>query len=119
MENEQLGLVEKHFADIIWDNEPISSTNLVKLAKEKLQWKKSTTYTVLKRLCEKGFFKNEGGAVTSLVSRDEYLSSISYKFVNDTFHGSLPSFVAAFSAVRQISDKEWEEIRKMIEAKDD
>ena len=57
--------------------------------------------------------------MTSLVSRDEYLSSISYKFVNDTFHGSLPSFVAAFSAVRQISDKEWEEIRKMIEAKDD
>jgi predicted transcriptional regulator len=119
MANEQLGLVEKHFADIIWDNEPISSTNLVKLAREKLQWKKSTTYTVLKRLCEKGFFKNEGGAVTSLVSRDEYLSSISYKFVNDTFHGSLPSFVAAFSAIQQISDKEWEEIRKMIEEKDD
>lgn len=119
MSSEQLGLVEKHFADIIWDNEPVSSMRLVQLANDTLQWKKSTTFTVLKRLIQKGFFKNERGTVTSLISREEYLSSSSYQYIKDTFHGSLPSFVAAFSASHQISDEDWEEIKQLVEGKND
>ena len=72
MENVKLGLVEAQFADIIWENEPLSSGELVKLCQEKLEWKKSTTYTVLKKLCERGIFKNDGGVVSSVLSRDQF-----------------------------------------------
>ena len=92
-----IGVVESHFADLIWDNEPISSGELVKLCAEKLQWKKPTTYTVLRRLCEKGIFQNRDGAVTSLISKKDFYAMQSEKFVNDTFDGSLPDFIAAFT----------------------
>lgn len=119
MINEQLGLVEKRFADIIWENEPVSSTKLVALAAEALNWKKSTTYTVLKKICGKGYFQNKDSIVTSLISKEEYLASSSLGFVEESFNGSLPDFVAAFSSIHKITDKERDEILKIIEADDD
>lgn len=115
MSNLHLGEVEARFAAIIWENEPVVSGELVKLAKEKLKWKKSTTYTVLKRLCERGIFQNENGVVTSLLSREEFSARQSEQFVNETFEGSLPAFVAAFGSRKKISDKEADELKTLIE----
>lgn len=111
----QMGTIEARFADIIWENEPISSTELARLSDQQLKWKKSTTYTVLKRLCDKGIFVNNGGTVTSLVSREEFYSVQSERFVEETFNGSLPAFLAAFTARKRLSDKEVAELRRMID----
>lgn len=116
MDNTKLGIVESKFADIIWQNEPISSGELVKLCLHELEWKKSTTYTVLKKLCERGIFKNNNGEVTSLISKDNFYSMQSEKFVDDAFHGSLPAFIAAFTARKQLSEEEIREIRQMIDS---
>lgn len=116
MEEMKLGTVEARFASIIWDNEPLSSRRLVELCEEQLDWKKSTTYTVLKKLCERGIFRNESGAVSSLISRDEYFSIRSKQFVEDTFDGSLPAFIAAFTSGKKLSEKERAEIRAMIDS---
>lgn len=115
MSDLHLGEVEARFAAIIWENEPVPSGELVKLAKEKLEWKKSTTYTVLKRLCERGIFQNENGVVTSLLSQEEFSARQSEQFVNETFEGSLPAFVAAFGSRKKISDKEADELKQLIE----
>lgn len=112
----QMGAVESQFADIIWENEPVTTTELVKLGENNLGWKKTTAYTVLKRLCEKGIFKNEGGTVTSLITRDEFYALQSEKFVDETFSGSLPAFIAAFTKRKALSKKEVEEIRRMIDS---
>ncbi|MBE6790740.1 MAG: BlaI/MecI/CopY family transcriptional regulator [Ruminococcaceae bacterium] len=109
-----LGVVESKFADIIWSNEPVTSSEIVKLAEKELDWKKSTTFTVLRRLCEKGIFVNNKGTVTSLISKQEFYSLQSEKFVDDTFGGSLPAFFAAFSKRKKLSRAEIEELRKMI-----
>lgn len=114
MDDYRLGMVESRFADLIWKNEPISSGELVKLCASQLQWKKSTTYTVLKKLCEKGLFQNRNGTVTSLVSRTQYLSTQSKRFVSDTFSGSLPAFIAAFVENQGLTDGDIKEIQKMI-----
>lgn len=111
----KLGEVEMKFAEIIWENEPLSSGQLVKLCEEKLQWKKSTTYTILRRVCERGLFQNEDGMVTSNVSKMEFLSNKSEQFVEETFQGSLPSFIAAFTSNRKLSDEEVLELEKLIE----
>ena len=110
-----MGEIEKRFADIIWNNEPISSTELAKLSEEALSWKKSTTYTVLKRLCDKGIFKNEQGSVGSLISRDEFYSAQSERFVETTFKGSLPAFLAAFSKRKKLSKQDVDELKRLIE----
>lgn len=110
----QLGAVEARFADIIWENEPISSAELAKRSEALLGWKKSTTYTVLKRLCEKGLFQNEKGTVVSLVKRDEFYARQSEKFVDDAFGGSLPAFLAAFTARKTLTPKEVEELRRLV-----
>lgn len=115
MEDLKLGVVESQFADIIWEREPIPSGELVKICNEKLEWKKSTTYTMLKRLCERGIFQNENGVVSAVMSKEEYISAQSEKFVEDTFAGSLPAFIAAFAARKKLSKSEVAEIRKMIE----
>ncbi len=115
MEEMKLGVVEAKFADIIWQNEPISSGELVKLCLQELEWKKSTTYTVLKKLCERGIFKNEGGEVTSLISRQDFYAVQTEKFVDETFGGSLPAFFAAFTKRKALSATEIAEIRQMIE----
>ena len=116
MDELSLGSVEGRFADIIWQREPVSSGELVKICEKELEWKKSTTYTVLKKLCDRGIFKNEGGRVTSLISKEEYCSIRSQRFVEDTFEGSLPAFIAAFTSRQKLSAEEIAEIRKMIDS---
>lgn len=116
MNDIRLGVVEANFANIIWDNEPLSSGELVKKCDEILGWKKSTTYTVLKKLCEKGIFKNEKSIVSSIISRDEYYAIQSESFVEETFEGSLPAFIAAFSKRKKLSAEEVARIRQMIDS---
>ena len=111
----KLGLVEARFADIIWSNEPITTKELVTACQNELQWKRTTTYTVLKKLCEKGIFKTEDSVVTSLIKKDEFYSIQSEQFVEETFSGSLPAFIAAFTKRKNLSEKEIEEIKRMIE----
>ena len=115
MKDIQMGAVESRFAEIIWENEPVSTTELVKSSESALQWKKTTTYTVLKRLCEKGIFKNEGGTVTSLISREDFYSLRSERFVEEEFQGSLPAFLAAFTKRKSLSAEEIEVLRRMLE----
>ena len=110
-----LGAVQERFAEIVWAHEPISSGELVKLCEAELKWKMPTTYTVLRKLCEKGLFRNEGGVVTSLVSRDEFFRTRSVTFVNDSFEGSLPAFVAAFISGRGLTREEADAIEMMID----
>lgn len=116
MPDYRLGEIEMKFADIIWNNEPIASGELAKLSEAHLGWKKSTTYTIIKRICDRGLFQNEGGIVTSLVSKKEFLSKQSTKFVEDTFAGSLPGFVAAFTSQRKLSEEEIAELRHIIDS---
>lgn len=111
----KLGAVESRFADIIWQNEPVSSAELAKLALAQLDWKKSTTYTILKRLCDRGIFVNNGGTVTSLLSKEQFYAVQSEKFVEETFSGSLPAFVAAFSSRKKLTDDEINQLQKMID----
>ena len=115
MDDLRLGVVESRFADIIWSHEPLSSRELVALCEKKLDWKKSTTYTVLKRLCDKGLFCNEGGMVSSRMTKEEYASAQSEKFVEDTFGGSLPAFMAAFTKRKPLTNLEIAEIQRMIQ----
>lgn len=115
MSDLKMGTAEARFADIIWQNEPITSGQLAKIGLADFNWKKTTSHTVLKRLCERGLFKNEGGTVTSLISRDEYYARHSQQYVEETFGGSLPAFLAAFGTRKKLSDKEIEELRKVIE----
>ncbi len=111
----RMGPAESQFAEIIWEHEPIASGELAKQAEAALQWKKTTSFTVLKRLCERGLFQNEKGTVTSLVSREEYYALHSEHYVEETFGGSLPAFMAAFSTRKKLSDKEIEEMKNLIE----
>lgn len=115
MEMLKLGIVEAQFAELIWTNEPIASGELVKLCEKELNWKKSTTYTVLKKLCERGIFQNNDGVVTSQLTRDEFNAVQSEQFVEDTFEGSLPAFLAAFTSRKTLSKEEVEEIRRLID----
>ncbi|MBQ5813900.1 MAG: BlaI/MecI/CopY family transcriptional regulator [Clostridia bacterium] len=103
------------FMTIIWDNEPLSSRALVELCLEKLGWKKSTTYTTLKKMCDKGFAENNGSTVTSLVEREKVQSYASEHFVDHTFGGSLPRFLAAFLGGRTISQEEAAELKRLID----
>ncbi len=110
-----LGEIEGKFADIIWENEPITSTELAKKSEAALGWKKSTSFTVLKRLCNKGIFKTDRGTVTSVITRNDFYSRQSERFVNQTFDGSLPAFIASFTSRKRLSDKEIAEIQRMID----
>ena len=115
MEEMRLGVVEAHFADIIWENEPLSTNELIKLCEEKLGWKRTTTYTVLKKLSGHGIFQMKEKQVTSLISREEYYAGRSEQFVEEAFKGSLPAFIAAFTKRRSLTEKEIAEIREMID----
>ncbi|PYG86645.1 putative transcriptional regulator [Ruminiclostridium sufflavum DSM 19573] len=110
----KLGVMEMKFADLMWDNEPISSGNLVKLCEQELGWKKSTTYTMLRRLCQRNIFKNQDGFVASILSKQEFHALQSEKFIEETFDGSLPKFLAAFSTRKKLTDKEIDELEKLI-----
>ena len=116
MEEMRLGLVEARFADLIWQNAPISSGALVRLCEQELGWKKSTTYTVLKKLCDRGIFKNENSVVTHCMTKAEFHARQSERFVEETFAGSLPAFIAAFTKRKKLSSREIEEIRRMIDS---
>ncbi len=116
MADYKLGEVESVFADIIWNNEPLSSRRLAELAQERLNWKRTTTYTVLKRLCDRELFQNKDSIVTSLVSREEFYARQSEQFVEETFQGSLPAFLAAFGSRKKLSGAEIEELQKVIDA---
>ena len=115
MQDYELGAVQREFAELIWAREPIGSGELVKLCSEKFEWKKSTTYTVLRKLCEKGIMKNEDGVVSSAVSREAFYAAKSGQFVDETFKGSLPAFIAAFASGKKLSRKEVDEIQQMID----
>lgn len=115
MGDTKLGAVESRFADLIWNNEPISSGELVRLAKDALSWQKSTTYTVLKRLCERGIFQNRNGIVSSLISREELYAMQSEQFIDETFSGSLPAFLAAFTRRKKLSEDEIKELHGLID----
>ena len=112
----RLGAIEAKFADLIWSNEPLSSAELVKLAAQELDWKKSTTYTVLRRLCEKGIFQNEDGTVTSKLSKSEFSAVQSEQFVDETFDGSLPAFLAAFTTRKALTAAEIAEIQQIVDS---
>ncbi len=111
-----MGAIESRFADIIWQREPVSSTELVKLALQELGWKKSTTYTVLRRLCERGIFQNQDGAVTSLISKQDFYAVQSEQFVEETFSGSLPAFLTAFTTRKKLSEDEIAELENLIKS---
>ena len=115
MSDLQLGVVEARFADLIWEHEPLPSSELVKHCEEALSWKKSTTYTVLKRLCDKGIFKNEKGTVTVILSREEFYARQSERFVEEAFQGSLPAFLAAFTSSKTMKAEEIAQIRALID----
>lgn len=111
----QLGDVEAHYADMIWAHEPVTSSELVKLTAVEFNWKRTTAHNVLRRLCDKGLFRNDKGTVTSIISREEFYALQSRQFVENTFSGSLPRFLAAFTNGRKLSKNEVDEIRQMID----
>lgn len=115
MSDIRMGTAEARFAELIWENEPLSSGHLAKLAEGELAWKKTTSFTVLKRLCDRGLFQNDGGTVTALVSREEYFALHSQQYVEETFGGSLPAFLAAFTSHKKLSDQELDELKKLID----
>ena len=106
---------EYRFCEILWEHEPVTSSELVRLCNEALEWKKSTTYTVIRRLSERGVVKSEGAVVTSLISREDVQSAESAEVVERTFSGSLPSFIAAFARKKNLSKQEVDEIQKIID----
>ena len=115
MEDYRLGEVERRFADLIWANAPLPSGELVRLCQGELGWKKSTTYTMLRRLCQRGIFQNQNGAVTALLSDQEFHGLQSEKFVEETFDGSLPQFLAAFTARKKLTAREIEALQRLID----
>ena len=116
MTDYKLGVVESYFADAIWKNEPITTGELVKLCEKELHWKRTTTYTVLKKLGQKGLFRLQDGVVTALISREDYYAAQSERFVDETFKGSLPAFVAAFTKRKALSEEEIAQIRSIIDS---
>jgi len=112
----KLSQSETRFAEIVWQHEPSGSGELVKLCEKELGWKKSTTYTVLKKLCEKGILQNENAVVTSLLKKDEFYAKQSRQLVEDAFDGSLPKFLTAFIGGQKLSDAQADELKRLIEA---
>ena len=115
MEPYKLGEMEQRFADMIWEQAPIASGALAKLCEEAFGWKRTTSYTMLKRLCERGIFANQGGTVTVLMSKEEFQAAQGEQFLNENFNGSLPQFLLAFSRRKKLSGQEVEELKKLIE----
>lgn len=115
MKDMKLGVIETRFAEIIWENAPLSTNQLIKLCTEKLEWKRTTTYTVLKKLCDKGIFKTENSLVTALISKQEFEGMQSEQFVQETFQGSLPAFLTAFSTRKKLSNADIDELQKLID----
>lgn len=115
MEEYSLGTIEGRFADIIWEKEPIATNELIKICEQEFGWKRTTTYTVLKRLNQKGIFGNDGGIVTSLISKQDFYARQSEQYVENSFGGSLPGFLAAFTRRKKLSKEDIEDLKKIIE----
>jgi predicted transcriptional regulator len=115
MNNWKLGAVEARFADIIWQHAPLTSGELAKLAEKSLGWKKTTAFTVLKRLCDRGIFQNNGGMVTACISREDFYARQSEEYLQESFAGSLPAFLVAFSSRKKLSSQEVEELQRIID----
>ena len=112
---QKMGVLESRFADIIWSHEPIPSGQLVKLAEQELSWKPTTSYTVLKRLCNRGMFQNQNGTVTSLITRPDFYAMQSQQFVEETFDGSLPACLTAFGSRKKLTEQEVNELKQIID----
>ena len=115
MQETRLGMVEAQFADIIWQNAPLTTRQLVNLCAEQLNWARTTTYTVLKKLCDRGVFQVQNSIVTILIEKDAFYAIQSEEFVENTFGGSLPAFLAAFTSRKKLSEKELAEIQRLLE----
>jgi len=114
MKDYTLGVMETKFAALIWTNAPIPSGELVKLCEREFEWKKSTTYTMLRRLCERGIFQNTDGVVSILLTRQDFQALQSEQFINETFDGSLPSFLVTFATRAKFSESEIKALQKII-----
>ena len=112
----RLGMVEAHFADIVWSHAPLTTRELVALCEKELNWKRTTTYTVLKKLCDRGIFATQDHIITVLLSKEDFHAMQSEHFVEQTFQGSLPAFLAAFTARKTPSAQELEEIKKLLDS---
>lgn len=117
MGDSKIGVVETRFAEIIWRNEPIGSRELAEICSKELNWKRPTTYNVLRKLCGKGIFQNVNGIVSSVLSRDEFFGMQGEEFVEEAFQGSLPAFVAAFTSRKKLSEAEIKELISIIQEK--
>ncbi|MBE5947321.1 MAG: BlaI/MecI/CopY family transcriptional regulator [Lachnospiraceae bacterium] len=115
MEDYSIGVVESKFADIVWSNAPLATSELVKICEKELEWKRTTTYTVLKKLSDRGLFVNDGGTVKVCMTKEEFYARQSESYVENSFSGSLPGFLAAFTSRKKLSDKEIKEIMQIIE----
>ena len=116
MSDFRMGAGELRFADLIWENAPIGSGALAKLALEHIGWKKTSAYTVLKRLCDRGLFRNEDGIVSPIMSREDYYARHSHAYVEETFGGSLPAFLAAFGSRKKLSEEEIAQLEALVES---
>ena len=112
----KLGVVESRFADIIWKNEPLTTKELTIICEKELNWKRTTTYTVLKKLCDRGIFMTKSRIVTSLMTKAEFTAARSEQFVDENYCGSLPAFIAAFTTRKALSSEELSEIKNMIKS---
>lgn len=115
MDENRLGMMEGRFADILWQSAPISTGDLIKVCETQFGWKRTTTYTMLKRLCQRGLFRNDNGTVVVLMPREKFHQKQSEQFVSDTFGGSLPAFIATFTKGKTLSDEEADEIQRLID----
>ena len=116
METPKIFESEYRFCLILWENEPVGSTELVKLCKDQLGWSKATTYTVIRRLAERGIVKNENAVVTALISKEEAQASRLNEMVEETFEGSMPAFIAAFSRSKKLSRREVDQLKALIDS---
>ena len=114
MSDMKLGMVDAKFADIIWENHPLTTKQLVQLCEQELNWKRTTTYTVLKKLCERGIFKTENSLVQVLITKEDFYAIKSENIIKEDFGGSLPAFIAAFTKRQNLKDEEIKEIEMMI-----
>lgn len=115
MEQFKLGEMEQRFAELIWNHEPVSSRTLTELCAKAFDWKRTTTYTMLRRLCDRGLFQNQSGTVSALLSKIDFQAGQGEQFLNETFDGSLPQFFAAFTRRNKLSKKEIHEIQQLID----
>ena len=116
METPKIFESEYRFCLILWEQEPVNSTRLVELCRDRLGWSKATTYTVIRRLAERGVLKNENATVTSLISKEQAQQSRLQEMMEETFEGSMPAFIAAFSKGKRLSKEEVEQLRQLIDS---